>query len=418
VAVSEAPLKSYDVIVAGGGPAGATAAALLAEYGHSVLLVERGSIPRLHVGESLIPAVNEVLDRLGMISDMQASDFPRKYSVQFVSASGYESEPFYFDGFDTTGLGHTWQVVRADFDRMLVENAQRRGVALATNTRLRAVPGQRKFSRFEATDADGNCSKVTCRVFVDATGQSTMIGSQLGIKEVDPVLKNATVWTHFRGAHRDAGRDAGATIILHSEKKQSWFWYIPLPDDVVSVGCTGQLEYLFDDGRDAEAIFQRELAICPAMQCRLHNAERVEPIRTTKDFSYRCRPGAGDGWVMIGDAYGFIDPVYSSGAFLAMKSSEMAADVIHKALQVDDLSAGTLGSWQSGYNEGVENFRRLVYAFYDEDFNFGRFLTRFPEHRRRLTDILVGNVFNADVAKMFVDIGTLEGSPYFSGPLS
>jgi hypothetical protein len=179
---------SYDVIVAGGGPAGAVSAALIAEFGYSVLLVERESFSRLHVGESLIPAANAVLDRLGMIDEMLASDFPKKYSVQFVTASGHESEPFYFDGFELTGLGHTWQVVRADFDRMLVENATRLGATVVSNTRLRSVSGERPFSRFELTDSDGETAESNCRVFVDATGQSTLIGSELGLKQVDPVL--------------------------------------------------------------------------------------------------------------------------------------------------------------------------------------------------------------------------------------
>lgn len=414
---SDGVQSSCDVIVAGGGPAGAISAALLAEFGYSVLLVERAPIPRLHVGESLIPAANAVLDRLGMIDEMLLSDFPRKYSVQFVSASGHESDPFYFDGFESTGLGHTWQVVRADFDRMLVENAARRGAIVVSNTRLRPVSGGRPFSRFELTGSDGEISESECRVFVDATGQSTLIGSHLGLKNVDPVLKNATVWTHFRGAHRAPGRDGGATIILHSARKESWFWYIPLPNDIVSVGCTGSIEYMFGDGETAAEIFSRELSICPALQRRLRDAERVEPYRTTKDFSYKCRPGSGDGWVIVGDAYGFIDPVYSSGVFLALKSAEMAADAIHNALMSNDLSAAQLGSWQPEYDEGVENFRRLVYAFYDDDFNFGRFLTHHPEHRNRLTDVLVGNVFKPGIESMFADMDGVatslksEGTP-------
>ena len=399
-------LLNYDVVVAGGGPAGATAAALLAEYGHRVLLVERESVPRLHVGESLIPAANDVLSRLGMIDEMLASPFPKKYSVQFVTESGRESDPFYFEGFESTGLGHTWQVVRSEFDRMLVDNARRCGATIMSETKLRAPDGPSgSFEQLELRSSDGNECRVSTRVFVDASGQSALIGSTLGFKQVDPVLKNATVWSHFRGAHRDGGRDAGATIILHSREKKSWFWYIPLPDDVVSVGCTGGLDYMFAEGGESpEQVFQRELDRCPSLQRRLEVAERVEAFRVTKDFSYKCRPGAGVGWVMVGDAYGFIDPVYSSGAFLALKSGEMAADAINAALVENDLSPEKLGRWQPAYDVGVENFRRLVYAFYDMDFNFGRFLARFPEHRGRVTDVLVGNVFKPDVELMFEDV--------------
>ncbi|MBM80563.1 MAG: alkylhalidase [Planctomycetaceae bacterium] len=400
------PVLDFDVVVAGGGPAGATAAGLLAEHGHSVLIVERESIPRLHVGESLIPAANEVLDRLGMIDQMLASPFPKKYSVQFITESGRESEPFYFDGFESTGLGHTWQVVRSDFDRMLVDNARRLGATVMSQTKLRVPHGQAgSFRELELQASDGPPIRVSNRVFVDATGQSALIGSTLGLKRNDPALKNATVWTHFRGARRDSGRDAGATIILHSRDMKSWFWYIPLPDNIVSVGCTGRLDYMFQRGNSsAEEIFERELQRCESLQTRLATAERVEPYRATKDFSYRCRPGSGDGWVMIGDAYGFIDPVYSSGAFLALKSGEMAADSIHESLITGDVSAKTLGRWQPTYDAGVENFRQLVYAFYDMDFNFGRFLTQFPEHRGGITDILVGNVFKAGLEAIFHDI--------------
>lgn len=137
----EMPLTDFEVVIAGGGPAGATTAALLAERGHSVFLVERESVPRLHVGESLIPAANEVLERLGMIDAMHASPFPQKHSVQFVTESGRESEPFYFDGYESTGLGHTWQVVRSEFDRMLVENARRLGATVMSETKLRAPDG-------------------------------------------------------------------------------------------------------------------------------------------------------------------------------------------------------------------------------------------------------------------------------------
>ena len=399
-------MLDFDVVVAGGGPAGATAAGLLAEHGHSVLLVERETVPRLHVGESLIPAANEVLERLGLINAMLVSPFPRKYSVQFVTESGRESAPFYFDGFESTGLGHPWQVVRSEFDRMLVKNARRMGAKVMSETNLRAPDGRAgSFRQLDLVPADGEPLGVSNRVFVDATGQSSLIGSTLGLKQIDPVLKNATVWTHFRGGQLGSGRDAGATIILHSHEKKSWFWYIPLPDDVVSVGCTGQIDHMFGNSRvSAEQVFRRELERCPALQRRLIRAEPVQPFRTTKDFSYKCRNGAGDGWVMVGDAYGFVDPVYSSGAFLALKSGELAADAIDSALRENDPSAKRLGSWQAVYDAGVENFRRLVYAFYDMDFNFGRFLAMFPEHRDRLTDVLVGNVFKPDVATMFDDV--------------
>ena len=215
-----------------------------------------------------------------------------------------------------------------------------------------------------------------------------------------------TVWTYFRGAHRDEGKDAGATIIMQTEGKKSWFWYIPLPDDLVSVGCTGPMGYMFSKQRgSAEEVFAEELRRCPALEKRLAQATRETGYFTTKDFSYRAKQAAGPGWLLVGDAFGFIDPVYSSGVFLALKSGELAADAIHESLASNDLSAKSLGRWQSEYIQGLEMFRKLVYAFYTPDFSFAKFLRAHPEYKGHLVDILIGNVFRDGLGEMFDAMG-------------
>ncbi|HID22401.1 MAG TPA: NAD(P)/FAD-dependent oxidoreductase, partial [Planctomycetaceae bacterium] len=245
---------------------------------------------------------------------------------------------------------------------------------------------------------------------VDATGQSTFLAVRLGLKQQDPNLRMASVWTYFQGAHRDSGKDEGATIILQTPGKTSWFWYIPLPDDVVSVGCTGRLEDLFAEREASPAdVFARHRERCPALQRRLAHATRVREFFVTKDFSYRTAVGAGPGWVLVGDALGFIDPVYSSGVFLALRSGEMAADAIHAALVAGDVSAERLGGWQRMFSQGVDRFRRLVYAFYDPRFSFGRFLREFPHHKGRMADILMGRVFQQDIEDMFRDMRNERG---------
>ena len=390
-----------DAIVIGGGPAGATVAALLAEYGHDVLLLEREMLPRHHVGESLIPAANAVLARLGLIDELRQSSFPRKYSVQFVADSGRPSAPFYFDDLDPLGLGYTWQVVRGDFDRMLVDRAEQLGADVRTGTRVHCIDFSKEGITSVSVKASGELSELNCRVLIDASGQTCFLANRLGLRVPDPDLKNGTVWTWYRGAERDPGRDEGATIIYSAADRKSWFWYIPLPDDTVSIGCTGAMDRMFGSGLSARNVLSRELAKCPALSDRLKDATQSMPVRSTRDFSYRSKKAAGDGWVLVGDASGFIDPVYSSGVFLALKSAEFAADAIHAGLKRDDLSARQLGSWKAEYDKGVEHFRRLVYAFYDSDFSFGDFLQQYPEYRTDLTNLLIGNVFSPNAGRMF-----------------
>ena len=244
--------------------------------------------------------------------------------------------------------------------------------------------------------------RISSTVVVDATGQSAFLSTRRGDRDADPRLKKGTIWSYFRGARRDTGRDEGATLIMQTAAKMSWFWYIPLPNDIVSVGCTGDMPYFFGgDNGDAASVFARELERCPAMKERLEPAEQCEEFFTTRDFSYYAGQGSGPGWLLVGDAFGFIDPVYSSGVFLALKSGEFAADTIHEALERGDTSGPRLGQWQPSYKQGIENFRKLVYAFYEPGFSFGAFLKEHPQYHSNLVDILVGDVFKPGVSEMF-----------------
>lgn len=407
-------VDEYDVIVIGGGPAGATTAALVAEHGHSVLLLERAELPRFHVGESLIPESYWPLKRLGLIDRLKASSFPRKYSVQFVSEGVRESAPFYFDLYNPHESSATWQVERGQFDQMLLDRARELGAVVHTSAQATEVIYDADVAvgvkcRLMNEDGGRVQREIRCRVVVDATGQSAFISNRKGQRDPDPFLKKGTIWTYWKGAHRDPGRDEGATIIMQTPGKKSWFWYIPLQDDVVSIGCTGSMEYMFGKGcGDAESVYHRELSRCPAMQKRLASAERCTDFFTTKDFSYYSRQGAGNGWLLVGDAFGFIDPVYSSGVFLALKGGEFAADAIHDALERGDLTAPRLGQWQPLYKQGIENFRKLVYAFYASEFSFGTFLKENPQYKSNMVDILVGDVFKPGVGDIFDAIGMIE----------
>lgn len=404
---------SYDVIVIGGGPAGSTVAALVAEYGHNVLLLERSELPRFHVGESLIPETYWPLKRLGLLERLKNSAFPRKYSVQFVSEGMKESAPFYFDMYNAHESSVTWQVERADFDRMLIDRARELGAVAHTSAQVTEVIYDNDTAvgvKCRLLNEDGGRveRELRCNIVVDATGQSAFISNRRKQRDPDPHLKKGTVWTYWKGARRDSGKDEGATLIMQTPGKKSWFWYIPLRNDIVSIGCTGSMGYMFGgDNGTPEDVYNRELERCPAMQERLSNAERCTDFFTTKDFSYYSREGAGPGWVLVGDAFGFIDPVYSSGVFLALKGGEFAADAIHDALERRDYSAARLSQWQPLYKQGIEHFRKLVYAFYAHDFSFGMFLKEHPQYKSNMVDILVGDVFKPGVGDIFDAIGKI-----------
>lgn len=407
----------YDVVVIGGGPAGATTAGLLAGAGKSVLILERESVPRFHVGESLIPECYWTLERLGLIEKLQERAFPKKHSVQFVSEGKKYSAPFYFEDHKRCPSNQSWQVERGVFDNMMLDNAIFKGATLRSDSQVMDVlwegePGTSRARgvkvRFKNDGASSLSREIQSKVVVDATGTSAFIAKRLGLYQPDERLKKATVWTYWKGAQRDPGRDEGATIIMQTPNKQSWFWYIPLSDDVVSVGCTRDMSEMFQGGVTAEEAYQRELAECPAMQERIKGAENVSGYHTTKDFSYYSGASAGEGWVLTGDAFGFIDPVYSTGVFCALKSGEFVADAVFAAFTQNCFEAETLGGWMPTYKKGMENFRKLVYAFYAPGFNFGMFFKEHPEYRSNMTDILIGDVFKPGVGAIFDAMGDVK----------
>lgn len=397
-----------DVVVIGGGPAGATTATLMAQQGLRVQVFEREKFPRFHVGESLIPETYWVLERLNMIPKLQQSAFVKKRSVQFVSYNGKTSAPFYFRDNKDHESSQTWQVVRSEFDQMMLENAREHGTVAHEGARVMDI----LFDGDRATGIrvrleDGSEHQINAKVVVDASGQSGMLMNRLKLRKWDPQLNKGAIWSYFEGAHKDIGMDEGATVILQTEDRQGWFWWIPLHDNRASVGIVAPFEYLFK-GRsgDHQQTFWEEAERCIGVKERLEGSTAVTGYYATRDFSYRCTKVAGPGWVLVGDAFGFLDPLYSSGLLLALKSGELAADAIVQAVRNDDFSEQSLGHWGENLSRGIDRIRRLVCEFYD-GFNFGKFVREYPHLRGRITDLLIGDLFDDKVDDVWAPMESL-----------
>ena len=398
---------SPDVVVIGGGPAGATASTLLAQQGVRVQLFEREHFPRFHIGESLIPETYWVLKRLNMLPKMKNSRFVKKFSVQFVNADGKLSAPFYFWDNKPHECSQTWQVVRSEFDTMMLENAREHGVDVHEG--VRAVDILWEGSRAAGVrirPEQGPDRDVRARVVVDASGQNGLIQNKLNLRVWDPVLNKGAIWTYWEGAYRDTGRDEGATMVLQTADRKGWFWYIPLHDDIISVGVVAPFDDLFKGRGPYAQTYEEEVERCPAVKQRVASARRVTGYFATKDYSYRARQVSGDGWVLVGDAFAFLDPLYSSGVLLALRSGEMAADAIVEGLASGDVSAGQLGKWGPGFNQGVDRMRRLVCEYYD-GFSFGAFVRNYPDLRGTVTDLLIGDLFEDKVDKVWQPMESL-----------
>lgn len=397
--------SQYDCIVIGGGPAGSTAAALVAQGGYQVLQVEREPMPRQHVGESLMPETYWIFERLGVLGQLKQSPWAHKVGVQFVSDAGKESAPFFFRNHDPHESSQTWHVERAEFDQMLFDKAASYGATCLDQTRVADVV-------FEGDQAvgvrvqvsSGETKEIAAKVVVDASGQQSLIATKLGLRSVNPYLKKAAIWCHYRGAFRDEAGGGVKTVIMHTAEKKSWFWYIPQSKDLVSVGVVGDRDYLLKDRGSPAQVFQEEQQLCPTLLCWLDQAEAVDELKIAKEFSYTTERSAGEGWVLVGDAWGFIDPVYSSGVYFALKSGQLAADCIVDALASGDTSADTLGSWTPDFAKQTGLIRKLVHAFYSGEFRVGQFIDEYPQHQEELVDLLIGRVFDGRTGEIFKDL--------------
>ncbi len=403
--------STYDTIIIGGGPSGSAAAAVLAQHGLRPLILEREKFPRYHIGESLLPFTFYPLKRIGLLEKMRNSAFVHKHSVQFVSPSGKASQPFYFSTRYEADVAQTWQVLREEFDQMLLDNARAKGAEVLEETTARSLIQENgKTVGVITQSASGEKREFRAPMTLDCSGRDAFAAAQNNWRVRDPLLNKVAVWTYYKGATRDPGLEAGATTVAYVPEK-GWFWYIPQHNDMISVGVVAEGKYLTRDGvKDPQAIFHREVEQNAWIKEHLASGKPEGPYRVASEYSYRSRYGAADGLLLAGDAFGFLDPVFSSGVMLALKSGVMAGDAIHSAFQAQDFTAERFADYSATLCDGIENMRKLVYAFYDPDFSFRTLTNRHPDTAGYVTDCLSGDV-NKDFSQLYSAVAELANVP-------
>jgi flavin-dependent dehydrogenase len=343
----------------GGGPGGSTAAALLARKGLKVTLVERDRHPRFHVGESLLPMNMPIIERLGLAEALHAIGV-KKLGADFPADNERGYNVFSFDRCLYPTWPHAYQVKREEFDLMLFEHATRCGVSTHQGAKAGRVQLDEEGATVEIT-VDGVSHTHHTRYIVDATGRDTMLGSQMRLKRKHTKHQSAALFAHFRNVERRPGEDAGNISVYRFE--HGWIWLIPLRDGCVSVGAVCSPDYLKQREGSQAQFLMNTLHSVPDVRKRMERAEIAGNLHATGNYSYSCRRIGGRRWIMVGDAYAFLDPIFSTGVYLAMHSAEIAAKVIEQSLREPSKERSLQRRYQRHVRHGLDSMSWFIYRF-------------------------------------------------------
>jgi len=386
-------VEECDVVVIGGGPGGSTAATLLAQRGHRVVLLEKNSHPRFHIGESLLPANVPLFEKLGVAREVEAIGMD-KWGAVFVSPWHDFTSGFEFSEAMDPSMPKAYQVRRSQLDQILFRRAASAGAQAHENCRVREFDlGNRVAPPWvRGTMADGTVREWRAKFLVDASGRDTLFANRLKTKRRNPRHNSSAIFGHFRAAKRDEGRAEGNIIIYWFE--HGWFWFIPLRDGVTSVGAVVWPYYMKSRKKPVRDFLLDTIALCPALAARLEGAELVAEPEATGNYSYQCDRCQGDNYVMVGDAFAFVDPVFSSGVMLAMNSAFAAAEVVDARLARPAHEAAARRRFERVMREGPKQFCWFIYRVTNPTL---RDLFMAPSDRldmkKALLSVLAGDIF-------------------------
>lgn len=402
-AASATGASDCDVLVIGGGPAGSTAAALLAERGYRVTLLEKAHHPRFHIGESLIPANLPLLDKLGVADAVKAIGM-EKWGAEFVSPWHDHKQLFEFADAMDKSMPMAYQVRRAEFDEILIRNASRKNARVVEGCQVQDVNflPDNAGALVQARHDDGSIETVHARFVLDASGRDTFLGNRFKAKQRNKKHNSTAIYAHFSGAERKPGKAAGNITLFWFE--HGWFWFIPLADGTTSVGAVTWPYYLKTRNKKSlEQFLQETIALCPPLSERLQHAQLTSPVEATGNFSYVCDRTHGSNYLLLGDAYAFIDPVFSSGVMLAMHSAFVGADTVDTCLRHPQQAAAALKKFDHTMRMGPKAFSWFIYRVSNPTMR-----NMFMEPR---------NIFRVKEALLSVLSGDVFGKTPIHGPL-
>ena len=358
-------MQTYDAIVIGGGPGGSTTASFLARAGHKVLVLEKEKFPRFHVGESLLPYNHGILGEMGVLPRLEAAGLIKKRGVQFHLGNGTKSLSLVFRNGCFTRFPEAFQVERSTFDHLLLDYAREVGAEVKEGWSVRKVTSDAAGVTVLADRPEGVSAEYRGLFVIDASGRGNVTANQEGIREIHPRLKKLSIFGHFTGVRRDEGEKGGDTIIVRLEN--NWFWLIPLTTEKTSVGCVMDRDEFAGSEGPAE-VFGRIWRSSSVLQERMAGAQLVGSMHVTSDFSYRNRRLVGQRLLRVGDAAGFMDPIFSAGVYLAMYSARLAARLVNESLRAGDDGARRLPAYERKLNHSMGLYWELVEGYYTRPF--------------------------------------------------
>ncbi len=351
----------YDVAIIGGGPAGSTAATLLAKAGRRVVVLEREKFPRFHIGESLLPFSTKAFDRLGVREKLDRTFLP-KFGGEIVAACGSKGIKFYFKDGYRARRDRAYQVTRSEFDKLLLDHSRENGAEVREETTVKNINFGKDGVKIDIETAAGETSSVESRYLLDCSGRQTMLGSFFKCKKMYDHLQKFSVFAHYENVDRAEGIDG--TLIRMVRGLDRWFWMIPLTPTRMSIGVVMDTATFRAMKLAPEPALEKCINEQPMVLERMKRAERVSPVYSAGDYSYRNAKLFGDRWLLVGDAAGFIDPVFSSGVFLAIMSAEKAADTLDQVLRDESCKRRLFKSYARRVNYIMDIYLTFVSSWY------------------------------------------------------